>query len=100
MDRLFSFERILGKKNKTADSLERETAALSCYLPDIYVFQEETKYGIFTGISKAIKENEVMSGDNYSLCDIGTDYYVFQCLQIMPLVKNQVTFLLRIFLLP
>ena len=74
MDRLFSFERILGKKNKTADSLERETAALSCYLPDIYVFQEETKYGIFTGISKAIKENEVMSGDNYSLCDIGTDY--------------------------
>ena len=42
--------------------------------PDIYVFQEETKYGIFTGISKAIKENEVMSGDNYSLCDIGTDY--------------------------
>jgi len=42
--------------------------------PDIYVFQEETKYGIFTGISKAIKENESMSGDNYSLCDIGSDY--------------------------
>lgn len=42
--------------------------------PDIYVFQEETKYGIFTGISKAIKENEPMSGDNYSLCEIGVDY--------------------------
>lgn len=42
--------------------------------PDIYLFQEETKYGIFTGVSKAIKENEPMSGDNYSLCEIGIDY--------------------------
>ncbi|MDD2972375.1 MAG: SpoIIE family protein phosphatase [Lachnospiraceae bacterium] len=43
-------------------------------IPDIYVFQEETKYGIFTGIAKAIKENESMSGDNYSLCDMSGSY--------------------------
>lgn len=34
------------------------------------IFEQEPKYGILTGVAKAIKENEKISGDNYTFCEI------------------------------
>lgn len=38
---------------------------------DTYIFEEEASFGIFTGVAKAVKESEAMSGDNYSFTDLG-----------------------------
>lgn len=35
------------------------------------VFEEESRFGILTGVARAIKENEKISGDNYSFIQIG-----------------------------
>lgn len=43
---------------------------------DIYIFEEETTLGIFTGVAKAVKESEAMSGDNYSFTDLGKGSFV------------------------
>lgn len=43
---------------------------------DHFIFVEETKYILLTGIAKAVKENETMSGDNYSFCDIADNHYI------------------------
>ncbi len=43
---------------------------------DIYIFEEETTLGIFTGVAKAVKESEAMSGDNYSFTDVGNGRFV------------------------
>ena len=43
---------------------------------DIYIFEEETTFAIFTGVAKAVKESEAMSGDNYTLTDLGSGKFV------------------------
>lgn len=35
------------------------------------VFEEEARYGILTGVAKAVKENEKISGDNYTVLEAG-----------------------------
>lgn len=34
------------------------------------IFEEEAKYGVLTGAAKAIKENETVSGDNYTFTEV------------------------------
>lgn len=34
------------------------------------IFEEEAKYGVLTGVAKAIKENETVSGDNYTFAEV------------------------------
>lgn len=41
-----------------------------------FTFEEEAKYGVLTGVAKAVKENEVMSGDNYSFMEIGNGSFL------------------------
>lgn len=36
-----------------------------------YVFEEESRFGVLTGIARAIKESEKVSGDNYSFAYTG-----------------------------
>lgn len=43
------------------------------FLRDSYetvVFEEEARYGVLSGVAKAVKENEKISGDNYSILEI------------------------------
>lgn len=35
------------------------------------VFEEEARYGVLTGVAKAVKENEKISGDNYTVLEAG-----------------------------
>lgn len=37
--------------------------------PETYVFEEEARFGVLTGVAKAVKENEEMSGDNYTFME-------------------------------
>ncbi len=50
-----------------------ETSVTSPYLVDgnrrSFVFVEQARYIALTGFSKAVKENEVVSGDNYSIVE-------------------------------
>lgn len=39
-------------------------------------FREKPRYRIFTGIARKAKENEVISGDNYSLSEVDDRHYV------------------------
>lgn len=43
---------------------------------EIYLFEEEARYDIFSGMAKAIKEGESISGDNYSLMNMGDGKYM------------------------
>lgn len=43
---------------------------------DLYVFEEETEYNVFAGMAKAVKEKETMSGDNYTLMNMGNGKYI------------------------
>ncbi len=37
---------------------------------DTVLFEEETKYSVMTGVARAIKEGETISGDNYTFCEL------------------------------
>ncbi len=54
----------------------KNSLAFLSNVTDIYIFEEETTLGVFTGVAKAVKENETMSGDNYSFTDLGNGSFV------------------------
>lgn len=39
--------------------------------PETIVFEEETRYHVLTGVARAAKEGEQISGDNYTFCEMG-----------------------------
>ena len=38
--------------------------------PDTILFEEETRYSVLTGVARAVKEGESVSGDNYTFCNL------------------------------
>ncbi|HKM04971.1 MAG TPA: SpoIIE family protein phosphatase [Lachnospiraceae bacterium] len=70
----FSTEEIAGILSVNFNKRLMPTRGSVTYLrekPETIIFEEESKYGFLTGVAKAIKENEVISGDNYSISEIG-----------------------------
>ncbi len=43
---------------------------------DTILFEEETKYNIMTGVARAVKEGETVSGDNYTFCRLDKGRFV------------------------
>lgn len=37
---------------------------------DTILFEEETRYSVLTGVARAVKEGECVSGDNYTFCNL------------------------------
>ena len=70
----YSVEDVAGLLSVTLKARLRPAAGSPTYLRDsldTILFEEETRYTVMTGIARAVKEGENLSGDNYTFCELG-----------------------------